>query len=154
LRQGFCQVQLKQFAPALQTLQPLVDKEPRLSDQALLWIGKAQVGAADPANPQAYEQALKAALDTLRRAAEKAQQFVATDPEAKTRRGEILFETAETQQLAKQFKEAANTYGQVLAEKGLPARDEEMLQRQATALHLAGEYGESDKLCLRFQQTY
>src|SRR5205814_2810898 len=35
LRQGFSQVQLKQFDAAIKTLQPLVDKEPRLSDQAL-----------------------------------------------------------------------------------------------------------------------
>ena len=76
LRQGFCQVQLKQFADAQKTLQPLVDKEPRLADQALLWIGKAQVGAADPAKPQAHDQALKTAIDTFRKAADRANQLV------------------------------------------------------------------------------
>src|SRR5262245_27867825 len=66
LRIGFCQVQTKQFAEALKSLQPLVDKEPRLADQALLWIAKAQAGSADPNNPAALEIALKNALATLR----------------------------------------------------------------------------------------
>jgi TolA-binding protein len=154
LRVGFCQVQLRQFGEAIQTLQPLVDKEPRLADQAIFWIGKAQAGAADPANAPAYAQALKTALDTFRRAADKAQQQSASDPEAKTRRGEILLELADTQQLAKQFKEAAATYAQILGEKTLPQREEEVLQRQATALHLAGDYAASDQVCLQFQKTY
>src|SRR5262249_15266124 len=57
-------------------------------------------------------------------------------------------------QAAKLYKDAANTYGQVFNEKLLPDRAEEVLQRQITALHLAGEYAESDKLCAAFQQTY
>src|SRR3712207_7802019 len=42
--------------------------------------------------------------------------------------------------------EAAGTYAQVLNDKALPDRAEEVLQRQATALHLAGDYAESDKV--------
>jgi cellulose synthase operon protein C len=154
LRQGFSQVQLKQFDAAIKTLQPLVDKEPRLSDQALFWIAKAQAGAGDLNNPQAYEQAMKGAIDTLRRAADRAGQLAANDPEAKTRRAEMLLELGDTQQLAKLFKDAAATYNQVLNEKTLPQRDEELLQRQAAALHLAADYVESDKVCQRFQQTF
>lgn len=157
LRLGFCQVQLKQFAEALKALQPLADKEPRLADQALFWIGKAQVGAAEAApqpNLAAQDQALKTPIETFRRAAEKAQQLAGTDPEAKARRGEILIEMADTQQAAHLFKDAANLYAQILNEKVLPPRDEEVLQRQATALHLAGDYPNSDQICLRFQQTY
>jgi TolA-binding protein len=154
LRVGFCLVQLRQFGEAIQTLQPLVDKEPRLADQAIFWIGKAQAGAADPANAPAYAQALKTAVDTFRRAADKAQQLSASDPEAKTRRGEILLELADTQQIAKQFKEAAATYAQILGEKTLPQREEEVLQRQASALHLAGDYAAADQVCLQFQKTY
>jgi TolA-binding protein len=154
LRQGFCLVQLKQYAEAVKILQPLADKEPRLADQALLWLGKAQVGATDPANAAAYDQALKVGLDTFRRAADRAQQLAGTDPEAKGRRGEILLELADTQQLAKQFKDAAVTYGQILNEKSLPQHDEETLQRQATALHLAGDYNGSDQVCLRFRDQY
>jgi TolA-binding protein len=155
LRLGFCQVQLKQFPEAVRTLQPLADKEPRLADQALLWIAKAQAGAADPAKPpQEYDNALKAALDTFRRAAEKAQGLTNTDPEAKSRRAEILLEMADVQQLARQFKEAVNTYNQLLNEKALPDREEEITQRQATALHLDGNYTESDRVCAIFQQKY
>ena len=75
LRESFCRVQLKQFPEALRVLQPLADKEPRLADQALLWIAKAQAGAADPNNAQAYGQALRTAMETLRRAADRAQQL-------------------------------------------------------------------------------
>jgi TolA-binding protein len=154
LRQGFCFVQLKQFGEAPKVLQPLVDKYPNLADQALLWMAKSQVGAADPSNPQNYDNALKASLDTFRRAAEKAQQITATDPDAKARKGEILIELADTQQLLRQYKEAAATYNQVLNEKLSSARDEELNERIATALHLAGDYVESDKICARFIQTY
>jgi TolA-binding protein len=154
LRQGFCHVQLKQFAEAQKVLQPLADKEPRLADQCLLWIAKAQVGAGDPANAPAYEQALKTAMDTFRKAADKAGQMANSDPEAKVRRGEILNELADAQQLAKQFKEAAGTYNQILNEKLLPTRDEEMVQNLAAALHLAGDYAESDKVCQRFRDAY
>jgi TolA-binding protein len=154
LRMGFSQVQLKQFADALKTLQPLEGKEPRLADQALFWIGRAQAGAADPNNPPARDQALKTAIDTFRRAADKANQLAANDPEAKTRRGEILLELADTQQEAHLYKEAAATYGQLLNDKVLPQRGEELLQRQVTALHLAGDYAESDKLVAQFQSAY
>ncbi len=154
LRKGFCEVQLKQFADAIRTLEPLADREPRLADQALLWVGKARAGAADPNNAQAHAQALKAAMDTFNRAAEKAQQLANTDPDAKLRRGEILLELADTQQLAKQYREAAGTYQRIQDEKLLPRRAEELLQRQATALHLAGDYTGSDQLCARFRQTY
>ncbi len=154
LRLGFCQVQLRQFAEALRVLQPLVDKEPRLADQALLWIAKAQAGAGDPANRAAYDQALKTAIDSFRKAAERANQLANTDPGAKTRRGEILLEMADTQQLARQYKEAAATYNQVLNDKLLPAREEEVIQHLATAWHMAGDYSESDKVCLRFRDAY
>ena len=61
---------------------------------------------------------------------------------------------ADVQQLARQFKEAVNTYNQLLNEKALPEREEEMVQRQATALHLAGDYAESDRVCTAFRQKY
>jgi cellulose synthase operon protein C len=154
LRAGFCQVQLREWGNALKTLQPLIDKEPRLADQALLWSGKALVGAADPTKPQEYPQVLNQAMDHFRRAAERSQQLASSDPEAKARRGEALVELADTQQLAKQYKEAANTYQQVLNEKTLPARDEEISQRLITALHLAGDYPASDQAIARFLQAY
>jgi TolA-binding protein len=154
LRQGFCQVQIKQYAEAMKTLQPIADKEPRLADQALFWIGKAQAGAADPGNPPAYDQALKVAINTFRQAADRAGQIGQNDPDAKARRGEILLELADTQQLDKLYKDAAATYSQILNEKALPQRGEEVLEHQITALHLAGDYAPSDQLCQSFQQTY
>jgi tetratricopeptide (TPR) repeat protein len=154
LRQGFCQVHLKQFAEAIKTLQPLVDKEPRLADQCLLWIAKAQAGAADPANAQAYDQALKTAISTFRTAADRAAQLAGQYPEAKIRRAEILLELADTQQAVKQHKEGAGIYQQLLNEKALPERTEELLQRLATAHHLAGDYATSDQVCVAFRNAH
>src|SRR5262249_61944977 len=111
-------------------------------------------GSPAPTNAPATEQALRIAVETFRQAADRAQQVVATDPEAKDRRGEILVELGDTQQLLKLYKEAAATYTQVLNEKIVPQREEEILQRQATALHLGGDYNESDKGCQRYLQTH
>jgi TolA-binding protein len=154
LRHGFCQVHLKQFAEAQQTLQPLVDKEPSLTDQALLWIGKAQAGAANAATGPAREQALRTAADTLRRAAEKAGQLAGSDPKAQRRRGEILLEMADTQQEAGQPREAAGVYNQVLNDKLLPERSDEVLHHLAVAWQLARDFNESDKVCERFQKEH
>src|SRR5262249_31429268 len=101
--------------------------------------------------PQAV---LHKTLETLRQAAIKAQERAATDPDAKARHGSILLELADTQQLVGQFKEAAATYEQILATKAVPERDEEVLQRLATALNLAGDFAKSDQACARFVQAY
>jgi TolA-binding protein len=150
-------VQLKQFPEAANTLTPLVDKQPRLADQTLFWLGKAQAGAAlaaDPANPQARENGLKTAIATLKNAADKANQLAATDADAKTRRGEILLELADTHQHARLYKEAAGLYEQLLNEKILPARTEETTQRLISALHLAGDYARADQICANFQKDF
>lgn len=156
LRQGFCQVQLKQWAEAQKTLQPLTTKAPHLADQCLFWIARAQVGAAQEIanNPAGQDAALKQAIATFGTAADRAAQLVNADPEAKTRRGEILLERADTQQLAKLPRDAATTYTQILNDKLLPAREEELTDRLATALHLAGDYPASDQVCQRFVQTF
>src|SRR5262249_9179712 len=143
LRAGFCQVQLKQYGDALKTLQPLAANHPALAAQARLWAGKAQAGAAAPGTPAAWLQAQKTAADTLRRAADLAR---ANDPGVRARRGLILIEMADVQQAAKLHKEAAATCAQLLGEKLLPDREEEVMQRQATALHLAGDYADPDKV--------
>jgi tetratricopeptide (TPR) repeat protein len=153
LRQGLCQVELKQYAEALKTLQPLV-QHPLLADQALLWSARSQVGLADLSQPQPYAQALNAAIDRLKQAADRANQRIAQDPDAKLRRAEILVELGDTQQLAQQFAPAATTYQQAISENYAPDRGEELLQRLATALHLAGQYDPSDQACERFKQTF
>lgn len=153
LRQGICQVELRQFAPAQQLLQPLAP-HPVLADRALLWLARAQFGAADPAMPQPYTQAVTAAAALLTQAADKANQRIAQEPEAKARRAEILLELGDYQQLAKQFAPAATTYETGFRENLVPQRQEEFLQRRATALHLAGQFDPSDQACQQFQQQF
>jgi len=155
LRIGFCQVQLKDFAEAIKTLTPLVEREKHVSDQVLLWLGKAQAGMAPDAqaNQAGFQKALTIALTTYRQAADRAGQM-GTDPEARERRGEILLEIADTQQQLNQHKEAAGTYNQLLNDKFLPRREEEIAQRLISALHLAGDFNESDKACARFLEKY
>lgn len=158
LRSGFCQVQMKSFPDAIATLQPMLDKQPRLADQIQFWLGKAQAGAAaaqtDPMKAAERDNGLKNAINTLKAAADKANGMTASDPDAKTRRAEMLMEMADTQQLAKQYKEAASTYEQILNEKMLANRTEELTQRLIAALHLAGEYQRSDQIANQFLQQY
>ena len=158
LRVGFCQVQLKSFAEAIATLQPMLDKQPRLADQIQFWLGKAQAGAAaainDPMKAGDRDNALKAAINTLRGAADKANAMAGADPEARVRRAEMLLEIADTQQLAKQFREAASTYEQLINEKTLPGRVEELTHRLIVALHLAGDYQRSDQVANQFLQQF
>jgi TolA-binding protein len=152
-RQGLCQVELKQYADAAKSLQPL-SPHAELGDRAMLWLVRAMVRGADPVQPQTYAQALQGAQGILRQSADKAGQLAAKDPTAKLRRAEALLDLGDTQQLAKQFKEAATTYQQIINENQAPERFEETTQRLATALHLSGQFDPSDQVCQRFQQTY
>jgi len=153
LRTGYCLMESRRFPEAIRALQPLI-AHPQLGDKAMWWTARAQVRRADPKNAQAYKTALTAAVATMRQAAEKARERGKTDPAAKVLRGDILMELADTQQLLGLHKEAADTYKQVIAEKASPDRTEEAMQRQATALHLAGLYKESEQLCRQFEQSY
>ncbi len=101
-----------------------------------------------------YAQALNTAMDTLRRAVQKAAELTPKDPDAAIRRGDILMDLGDTQQLAKQFPQAAATYQQILAEKINPQRAEEAMQREISALHLAAQYKESDDLAAKFLDAY
>ncbi len=89
LRIGFCKVQMKDYADAIRSLQPLVERDPRLSDQVLFWLGKAQAGAAPDAksNPNGHQQAVQTAVNTLRQAAERAQRMQDRDRDARAARG-------------------------------------------------------------------
>ena len=157
MRIGFCQVQLKQYQEALNTLNPLLNNNPRLADQVRLWIGKAQVGlalAVDPANTAARENGLKTAIASLRSAADSAAQLANNDPDARIRRSEIMLELADTLQLARQPRDAVGIYEQLLNEKMLPQRVEEIWQRMITALHLASDFGRVDQLCQQYQKDF
>ncbi len=153
LRAGMCQAELRQFAPAIALLQPLTP-HPQLADKALLWLGRSQFGAADPTQPQPYAQALTTAIGSLTQAADKANQQIATDPDVKLRRAEILLDLGDYQQFAKQFPQAATTYETALRENHAPDRNEQFLQRRATALHFAGQFDLSDQACTQFAQAY
>ncbi len=151
LRQGLCQVQLGKFQDALNTLTPLREN-PALADQATWWHARARMGVADANNADQVAQALREAIEEMKRAAEKA--AASKDPAAKARRGDILLDLADNLQQNKQYKEAAALYQQVIAENNNPDRNEEAMQRQVTALHLAGQYRESDDLAKKFETTY
>jgi TolA-binding protein len=149
LRIGYCQVQLKEFPQAARTLTPLANAEP-IADQVLFWLGKAQAAViADPKQP-AYVQAMAASLKTLRLAQERAERLQDQGPDGKTRRAAILLEIADTLQVLKQAEEAAGIYRQLLADKLLTDRDEELGLRLASALHCAGDFDASDEQCGRF----
>ena len=157
LRLGFCLVQLKQFEPAVPTLQPLTN-HPLLADQALFWTGKAQAGnaaAVDPNNPTGRAQAFTTAINTLRSASDRANQMAGQgDADAKTRRAEMLLELADTQLTAKLPRDAATTYEAIWNEKLLPAKAEETLQRLITAYHLAGDIPTSEARIATFKQQF
>jgi cellulose synthase operon protein C len=159
LRIGFCQVQLKAFPEAMAVLLPLVDKQPKIADQIQYWIGKAQVGIAqgmvDPAKAGERDAALKTAIATLRNAAERANGLNQQgDTTANLRRAEMLLELADTLQLAKQFRDAAQVYEAIVNEKHLAGRNEEIIQRRIAALHLAGDFPQSDAVANQFLQQY
>ncbi len=153
LRLGFCQVQLKQNDVAVKTLQPLTSHA-RLADQSMFWMGKAQAGLAAavvPTNPNLRTQLFNVAINTLRTAADKANQG---DAEAKARRPGYLLELADTQLVANLAKDAAATYETVWNEKLLPTRGEETLQRLIAAYHLAGDFAKSEERIATFKQQF
>jgi len=154
LRVGFCQMQMKAYPEGLATLTPLADKHPKLADQIQFWIGKGQAGVAaqntDPAKAADRAAGLKTGIATMRAAADKANQLANNDPEAKARRGEMMLDIADTQQLAGVPKEAAQTLETILAEKTLPGREQEVTQRLIVATHLGGDYPKADQIATQF----
>lgn len=157
LRAGFCLVQTKNFDEAVKALQPLTNVA-RLADQAFYWLGKAQLGLAlnvDPNNAPARTQAIGNAINTFRQAADRANQLAnAGDPDARSRRGEILLDLADAHLAAKQAREAAQVYEAVFNEKLLPNRAEELLVRLIDALHLAGDITGSENRANEFKQKF
>ena len=64
----------------------------------MYWLGKAQLGqalAADPNNPNLRTQLFTTATNSLRAAADRANQLGAQDPDAKARRPEMLLDLAD-----------------------------------------------------------
>lgn len=155
LRAGFCLVQLKQFDEARKVLQPLANDQ-RLADQAQFWTGKAQVGqaaAVEATNPNLRKQKYDEAVNTLRGAADRANQANQGDAK-KARRGGYLLELADAQLAAGHAREAANTYESIRNEKLLPDRAEETLQRLISAYHLAGDLPKSEERIADFRKQF
>jgi TolA-binding protein len=153
LRQGFCLIQTKDpknIDDGVKLLQALADKEADVSDQALFWIARAQVLKVDPAKGGKFD----AALDTFRRAAQKAQDRTSADPSARGRKAEILGEYARTLIAAGNPREAAKAFRQILDEKLAPERDDEVLLDLATAHQLGAEYDDSEKAAARFLEKH
>ncbi len=154
LRLGACQVEARQFPEAVQTLTPVAEKEPVLSEQAYGWLAKAWLGLVDPRNPQGNPQAVQKALEAQRHAADKARERAATDADAKGRLGQVLLDRVDLLLLVGQHREAVASCRQLLADQLLPRREAEILQRLAAGLSLAGDYAESEKVCARFLQEH
>jgi outer membrane protein assembly factor BamD (BamD/ComL family) len=149
VRLGICLVQAKQNGDAVRVFEALARAHPELADQILYWLGKAQAGAGDPNQPASMQQSLARAIDTLSRAAEAASKQADT-----ARRSEILLELADTQVLAQRYREAAKNYYEILDQKWLPGRQEELLERYVSALTLTGEYTISDKAAAAFVDRF
>ncbi len=132
---GFCQVQTKQFDPAVKALQPLTN-HPRLADQRSSGWAKLAAGLAantDPNNPNTRTQAYNVAINTLRVAADKANQFASQDPRSENYAAPRSCSNSPTRNSVRSFaKDAAGTYETIWNEKLLPAKAEETLQRLIT----------------------
>jgi TolA-binding protein len=153
LRQGFCRLQMGNYAEAVAALQALTNQPPR-ADRALWWLARCQFRTADPKNTNTFETAVRTVTDNLRRAADLAGRLAQSDADARIRRGDILMDLADTLVAVKRYKDAAGTYQRVLQENPSPTRAEEATQRRMAALHLAGSYRESDELGAQFEQAY
>ena len=151
LRRGYCQLQLRSYAEAIKTLDPL-RKHPKLADRASWWKARARVGSANPEVPQTYAQTLATAITELTNAAASAHSSSSRDPKASNLERDILMELGDVQQLTGKYKEAAATYGRVLQYSSY--RTEEAMQRLATAYHLGGDYNRSDSVCSDFEKKF
>ncbi|MEI7683542.1 MAG: tetratricopeptide repeat protein [Planctomycetota bacterium] len=154
VRIGFCQVQLKEYAEAIKTLQPLTDKD-AVADQANFWIGKAQLALCpDPATKwNEYRAQAGNAINSMRIASDRTSKLP-DSPEVRARRGEIALEVADIFHSIKEPKSAADVYNAILVNKFLPEREEELTLRLIQALHQLGDYNESDKRCKTFFESY
>jgi TolA-binding protein len=156
LRVGCCLVRLKRYDEAAKALAPVADGPPRLADQSLLWLGKARVGlalAADPNAPADRTAKLGAAIDNFRRAADAASR--STEPDARGRRGDALMDLGDALHLAGQFQPAAQEYERVWNERLLPdRRHEEVLHRLAAGWAAAGDLPRSDHWCHEYANRF
>ena len=153
LRKGICHWQLKNPGECINALRGLPAAAPRLADQALSWTGKSQVAMA-PEKAEERATALRTAIATLGQAVQILQPLAATSLEAKTRLADVLLCIADANAEAGKYQDAAASYQALLATGVDPQRAEDVSYRLATALHLAGQYKDSDAACAKFTQSY
>jgi len=100
LWQGVCQLQVKNYSQAADLLEPLRENA-RFGEQARWWAARGRALAADPSNAQAYGQALAAAIEQMKKAAEQTGALAkAGDAAALVRRADILLDVGDTQMAA------------------------------------------------------
>ncbi len=156
LYQGCCEVQLRQFPQAVDTLSALKADGALAAAQGMLWLARAKAGAADPEDADAWRVSLQDALATFRKAEETFQAVTAGEDAAftRTRRGEAVREQAEVQERLGQFAEAADLYARLRADDLPPGKKEETGQRELTARTLAGDPAASEKLATTFEASF
>lgn len=169
LRAAEAGVAVRKYAEVIDVVTPLVE-DARWGDQALRYLAKAQYGAgltpvakgrgvtaqlnAQP-DPQLVAQGVRNAIETLRKADEKANAVTGSDAQAAARRAVILLELGDMLQLDRQHAEAAKAYREAAACAPKDADvAERSLERQAAALQLAGEYVAADKACTAFLDRF
>lgn len=152
LRLGMTRVELKKYPEAVATLTPLKDHA-QLADEALRYLGKAQLGIAEAAKAQERADALTAAIANLTAAAEKAKGLQQSDPEARLRRAQALLDLGDALVLAKRPADAVAAYAPV-TQSTVPEMAEQASYRHAVAQQLAGNYGLCDEACQRFLTNY
>lgn len=159
LRAGYCLVQLKQYDEAAKLLKPLADQNRRLSDQALYWLGKAQVGLAqaiDPNNKPARDQAMQASIATLRTAADRAGELADKEKDAAAveRKVDILVEIADVLLANGKAADAATAYEAAVKVRPAGVKGEELLARFVSALQIAGNHTGTSYWAGIFEQKY
>ena len=158
LYQGCCEVQLKQYARAVETLAVVKDADPLTAAQALLWLGRAQAEAADPGDSDGRREALRTALETMDKAEAALKPLAAVGGDdgrfARECGQDVLREQADLHERLGEFAAAADLYARLPAEGGASRLDEEMLQRQLSARTLAGDAAGSEKLAEAFEKKY
>jgi cellulose synthase operon protein C len=142
---GICQAQLGRHAEAVRALQPLL-AHPRFGAQARTWTARSLVRGADPAQPQALQQALVQAVEHLRQAAAQ----LAGRPGSAGDADDVLLELAGLLRRAGRPADAAPLYRQ-LAGGG---RAEEARAGLVACLQLAGQPREAEEAFRQLEKEH
>ena len=149
-------MQLRQFPQAVETLSALKADEPLAAGQALLWLGRAEAGAADPEDADAWREACTTPWKrcTGPRRSSKRSRPATTRPSPGRAAARRCANRRRSTNGSAEFAEAADLYARLRADGLAPGRDEETLQRELTARTLAGDPAASEKLAGQFEASY